>query len=100
MLLTGAPIGAQEAWRIGLVNRVVPADELQRAARELAAALAAQPAAATRFILDAVAGGLDMTLADAQAYEATLFGLVSCTDDMREGTAAFLEKRKPRFARS
>ena len=50
-----------------------------------------------RYILEAVAGGLEMSFADAQDYEATLFGLVSTTDDMREGTRAFLEKRKPKF---
>jgi enoyl-CoA hydratase len=97
ILLTGVPVGAEEAWRIGLVNRVVPAPDLLKAARELAASLAAKPAIATRFILDAVASGLDMPLAEAQTYEATLFGLVSTTDDMREGTTAFLEKRKPGF---
>src|SRR5438094_956016 len=98
LLLTGAPISAQEAWRIGLVNRVVPAADLLKDARELARTLAGKPAVATRFILDLVAGGLEMSLSDAQTYEATLFGLVSTTDDMREGTTAFLEKRKPSFA--
>jgi enoyl-CoA hydratase len=97
LLLTGLPISAQEAWRIGLVNRVVPAGDLLRESRELAASLAAKPAIATRFILDAVAGGLEMSLSSGQTYEATLFGLVSTTGDMREGTTAFLEKRKPSF---
>ena len=50
-----------------------------------------------RYLLDAVARGMEMSLSDAQDYEATLFGLVSTTDDMREGTRAFLEKRKPDF---
>jgi enoyl-CoA hydratase len=50
-----------------------------------------------RYILEAVAGGLEMSLSDGQIYEATLFGLVSTTDDMREGTRAFLEKRKAAF---
>jgi len=97
LLLTGAPISADEAWRIGLVNRVVPAGDLLKVSRELAASLAAKPAIATRFILDAVSSGLEMSLSDGQTHEATLFGLVSTTDDMREGTAAFLEKRKPSF---
>ena len=52
---------------------------------------------AVRYILEAVAGGLEMKFADAQDYEATLFGLVSTTEDMREGTKAFLEKRKAEF---
>ena len=70
---------------------------LMTEARALAAALAAKAPVAVRYILDAVAGGLEMSFADAQDYEATLFGLVSTTEDMREGTQAFLEKRKPEF---
>jgi len=97
LLLTGAPIVADEAWRIGLVNRVVPAAELMTEARQLAGMLASKPPIAVRYILDAVAGGLEMSFGDAQTYEATLFGLVSTTEDMREGTRAFLEKRKPLF---
>jgi enoyl-CoA hydratase len=97
LLLGGNPIDAAEAWRIGLVNRVVPAADLAAEARALAHTLAAKPAVAVRYILDAVASGLDLPLADAQDYEATLFGLVSTTDDMHEGTRAFLEKRKPAF---
>jgi len=97
LLLLGHQISAEEAWRIGLVNRVVPAAKLMEEARALAQTLAAKAPVAIRYILDAVAGGLEMSFADAQDYEATLFGLVSTTDDMREGTRAFLEKRKPSF---
>jgi enoyl-CoA hydratase len=97
LLLTGATIAADEAFRIGLVNKVVPAAQLQDEARALAAALAAKAPVAVRYILEAVRGGVEMSQADAQDYEATLFGLVSSTRDMREGTAAFLEKRKPTF---
>ena len=97
LLLSGAPIPAEEAWRIGLVNKVVPAADLMTEARGLAQALAAKAPVAVRYILEAVAGGLDMAFEDAQDYEATLFGLVATTDDMREGTRAFLEKRKPEF---
>lgn len=97
LLLTGMQISAEEALRIGLVNRVVPAADLATEARTLAQAIAAKAPIAVRYILEAVAGGLEMSLADAQDYEATLFGLVSTTDDMREGTKAFLEKRKPEF---
>jgi len=97
LLMLGDPIPAEEAWRIGLVNRVVPAAELAAEARKLAHALAAKAPVALRYILEAVSGGLDMTLADGQDYEATLFGLVSSTEDMREGTSAFLEKRKAQF---
>lgn len=97
MLLTGAPINAQEAYRIGLVNRVVPAGELMAAATALATQLAGQAPVAVQYILEAVHRGQDLPLADGQALEATLFGLVAATDDMREGTRAFLEKRKPVF---
>jgi enoyl-CoA hydratase len=97
LLLSGDHISAQEAHRLGLVNRVVPQADLMPAATTLAAALAAKAPIAMRYILDAVHQGLDMPLAQAQIFEATLFGLVASTDDMREGTAAFLEKRKPTF---
>ena len=97
MVLTGAPIAADEALRIGLVTRVVPAADLMREARALAAQLAAQAPIAMRYIINAINKGLEMPFAEACQYEATLFGLVASTDDMREGTAAFLEKRKPVF---
>jgi enoyl-CoA hydratase len=97
MMLTGAPITADEALRIGLVNRVVPATELMAAARTLAAQLARSAPIAMRYIINAVNKGVEMPFAEACQYEATLFGLVASTDDMREGTAAFLEKRKPEF---
>jgi len=97
ILLTGEQISAQEAHRLGLVNRVVPAGELMNEARKLAATLAAKAPIAVRYIIDAVNKGARMTLPEAQVFEATLFGLVASTDDMHEGTRAFLEKRKPEF---
>jgi enoyl-CoA hydratase len=97
LLLTGAMISADEAYRIGLVNRVVPAGKLMEEARAIARTISTKPPVAVRYILEAVASGLDMSFADAQDYEATLFGLVATTEDMREGTRAFLEKRKPTF---
>jgi enoyl-CoA hydratase len=97
ILLTGDMLSAQEAYRLGLVNRVVPAAELMAEAKKLAATLAAKAPIAMRYILDAVHRGLDMPFAEAQTFEATLFGLVASTDDMREGTKAFLEKRKADF---
>jgi enoyl-CoA hydratase len=97
LLLSGDQISAHEAHRLGLVNRVVPAGELMIEARTRAATLAAKAPVAVQYILDAVNTGLDIPFAEAQRHEATLFGLVSSTEDMREGTAAFVEKRKPAF---
>ena len=97
LLLTGDQITAQEAHRLGLVNRVVAAADLMAEARALAASLAGKAPIAVRYILEAVHKGLEMPFPQAQIFEATLFGLVAATDDMREGTKAFLEKRKPDF---
>ena len=97
LLLTGEPIGAAEAYRLGLVNRVVPAADLMVEARQLGATIAAKAPIAVRYMLDAVRWGAQLPLSEAQALEATLFGLVVSTADMREGTRAFLEKRPPEF---
>ena len=97
LLLTGQQIGAHEAHRLGLVNRVVPAAELGAEVAALAKVLASKPPMAVRYIIEAVNQGLQMSLAEGLRFEATLFGLVASTDDMREGTRAFLEKRKPAF---
>jgi enoyl-CoA hydratase len=97
LLLTGRQIAADEALRLGLVNRVVAAADLLPEARTLAALLASKAPVALRCIIDAVNKGLQMPLAQAQGLEAALFGLVFSTDDMREGTRAFLEKRKAEF---
>ena len=97
LLLTGDAISAEDAWRIGLVNRVVPAATLLEETKKLAQTLASKAPIAMRYIIDAVNRGMEMSLGEAQTYEATLFGLVSTTEDMREGTKAFLEKRKAEF---
>lgn len=97
LILTGAHISAAEAESIGLVNRVVPAARLMGEVRKLAAMLSAQAPVAVRYALSAVTKGLDMPFAEGCVLEATLFGLVVATEDMREGTRAFLEKRKPAF---
>jgi enoyl-CoA hydratase len=97
MILTGAPLTAAAAERIGLVNRVLPFADLRPEARKLARSLAEQAPVAMRYIISAINHGLEMPFAAACAYEATLFALVTATDDMREGTRAFLEKRKASF---
>jgi enoyl-CoA hydratase len=93
MLLTGEMVDAQEALRIGLVNRVVPKDRLRAEAEGLLRKMLANGPLSLRFTLEAVNAGLEMPFAEAQDHEATLFGLLCATGDMREGTQAFLEKR-------
>ena len=97
LLLTGRQIKADEALAIGLVNRVVPASEVMNAAKALAHELASKAPVALQYIIEAVNRGLEISFDKAQVYEATLFGLIASTQDMREGTRAFLEKRKPQF---
>jgi enoyl-CoA hydratase len=97
LLLGGHQIGAEEAERIGLVNRVVPAAHLKTEALTLARQLAAKAPLAVRYLLNAVYAGADLPLEQALQLEATLFGLSASTADMKEGTRAFLEKRKPNF---
>src|SRR6266850_1588679 len=97
LILTGDPIDAREAHRIGLVNRVVPAAELLPSAESLARAILTRGPVALRYALQAVREGLQMPLDEGLSMEAALFGLTCATDDMREGTRAFVEKRKPLF---
>ena len=97
LLLTGAMIDAAEAHRIGLVNRVVPQERLLDEAHALVRTILEQGPLAVRSVLEAVDAGYEMTQADALLLEANLFGLLSSSSDMREGTAAFLAKRKPAF---
>jgi enoyl-CoA hydratase len=92
--LTGELIGAEEALRIGLVERVYPAGELLAAARALAEQLASKAPLAVAAIKQAVNRGMDMPLAEACMFEAALFGEIVATEDAKEGTGAFLEKRK------
>jgi enoyl-CoA hydratase len=95
ILLTGEMVSAARACEIGLVNKVVAAAELMTEARRVATTLAGKAPLAVRYILEAVNHGLEMPFADAQFLEASLFGLVAASDDMKEGTRAFLEKRPP-----
>ena len=97
LLLTGRMVDAQEALAIGLVNRVVPAAALLDEAKTLAGALAGLAPFAMRAIIEAVNRGTEMAFPEAAFLEASLFGLCFSTSDMREGTRAFLEKRRPVF---
>ncbi|ASR44038.1 enoyl-CoA hydratase [Xanthomonas citri pv. mangiferaeindicae] len=97
LCLTGTPIDAARAQALGLVNRVVPADALETETMALATQLAQAAPLALRGILDCVLVGGETALDEGLAYEAAQFGLAFSTQDMREGTRAFLERRKPSF---
>jgi enoyl-CoA hydratase len=97
MILTGDPIDAEEAYRIGLVNRVVPAEALLEAARALARRMIRNAPLALRHALLAVDQGLEADLEKGMLLEATLFGILCGTEDLREGMNAFLEKRAAKF---
>ena len=97
LILTGGLIDAQEAWRIGLVNEVVPAADLIARAEAILNEIAANAPVAVRLALDAVNTGMDATQSAGLALEAAYFGLCAATQDKAEGTSAFLEKRAPRF---
>jgi enoyl-CoA hydratase len=94
ILLTGDMISAERAYEIGLVNRVVPAAELMSEAKKIAHVLASKAPIAIRYILEAVHHGLDGSLDAGQFLETALFGAIASSADMKEGTKAFLEKRK------
>jgi enoyl-CoA hydratase len=98
IMLSGEMIDAQEAFRIGLVNRVHPQGELLGAAEALANKIAANGPVAVALAIEAVDNGYHSTTEDAQRLEANLFGLLASTEDMREGMGAFLEKRKANFS--
>jgi enoyl-CoA hydratase len=97
LLLTGDMIDAEEARRIGLVNRVVPSERVVPEAEAILRTILGNGPLAIRACLEAVDTGMDMTLDQALLLEAGYFGLLSATADMQEGTKAFLEKRKPLF---
>ena len=97
MILTGDMIDAAEAHRIGLVNRVVPPEELLPQTEALAGSILSRGPLAIRYALEAIHRGLAMPAEEGLALEATLFSLLCSSEDMKEGTRAFLEKRKPLF---
>lgn len=97
LLLTGETIDANEALRIGLVNRVVHAGELMSAARELVRQILANGPLALALCIEAADRGMEMSLEEGLLLEANHFGLLAASEDMKEGTAAFVEKRAPAF---
>lgn len=96
LILTGTQIDAARAYEIGLVNAVVPADELVAAATSMLATILAKGPVAVRLSLEALRMS-DLPLAQGQAHEAALFGQAAATDDAKEGAQAFLERRDPQF---
>jgi enoyl-CoA hydratase/carnithine racemase len=97
MLFTGSPIDAREAWRIGLVNHVVPADQLLATAEDIAGRICENGPLAVRAIKEAVYRGTGLPLEEGLRVEAMLARLVRTTEDSREGPRAFAEKRRPEF---
>src|SRR5246500_5649615 len=97
IILTGEMISAQEAYRIGLVNEVVPAADLITRAETILKKIAANAPISIKFALEAVNKGLETSQSDALLLEASYFGLCAATEDKKEGTTAFLEKRAPHF---
>jgi len=97
LILSGAMIDAQEAYRIGLVNEVVPAADLITRAEAILKQIFANAPLAVKYSLEAVNKGLETSQSEGLALEASFFGLCAGTDDKKEGTQAFLQKRRPQF---
>lgn len=97
LICTGDRIAATDAERIGLVNKVVPAEQLASAAEEMGRKIVSRSPMAVRAAIEAINSGGDMPFEEGQVLEATLFGLLCATEDMKEGMAAFLEKRQANF---
>ena len=97
LICTGDRIGAEEALRIGLVNKVVPADQLLAAAEEMARKIMTRGPLAVRAAIEAVMSGSEMPFEEGQFLEAALFGLLCASEDTKEGMQAFIEKRTANF---
>ena len=97
MILIAETIDAQEAYRIGLVNRVVPREELLHEAEEMATRMASRGPIALRYAKEAVLKGLDLTLEQGLRLEGDLYFLLQTTEDIAEGIRSFLERRTPQF---
>src|SRR5262245_1237514 len=99
LILSGEMIGVQEAYRIGLVNEVVPATDLMARAEAILKQISSNAPIAVKFALEATNKGLDASQGEGLALEASYFGICAATEDKKEGTSAFLEKRAPQFGR-
>ena len=97
LMLTAQFIKADEAYRIGLANKVVPQAELMDTARKMMSVILANGPIAVGLAIECATRGMEMSVDDGLALESNLFGLLAATDDMREGMQAFLEKRKAEF---
>ena len=97
IILSGEIISAQEAYRIGLVNEVVPAADVITRAEAILKQIFSNAPIAVKYSLEAVNKGLETSVAEGLSLEASLFGLCAGTEDKREGTQAFLQKRAPQF---
>jgi enoyl-CoA hydratase/carnithine racemase len=97
MILTGDPITAQEAYRLGLVNKVVPMGDVLKEAKGLARKIAGKSAVAIRCAMDAIERGRHLPLDQAEEVEIKQFGEICESEDMKEGVQAFLQKRQPQF---
>ena len=97
LLITGEMIDAAEAYRIGLVNKVTTTNDLMTTAKEMMRIILANGPLAVALCIEAIDRGLEMSLDEGLILEANHFGLLAATDDMREGTRAFMEKRPPAF---
>jgi enoyl-CoA hydratase len=97
LILSGAMISAQEAYRIGLVNEIVPRSQLIARAEAILAQISANAPLAIKFSLEAVNKGLEISQAEGLLIESSLFAICAASEDKKEGTAAFVERRAPQF---
>ena len=97
LILSGGMISAQEAYRIGLVNEIVPATDLITRAEAILKQISANAPIAVKFALEATNKGMETSQSEGLLLEASYFGLCAATEDKKEGTSAFLEKRSPQF---
>ncbi len=96
-ILTGDMFGAEEAHRVGVINRIFPPEELEAGTMKMVDSILSRGPIAVRFAIEAISRGSNMPQREGEILESDLFGLAASTEDMHEGMAAFIEKRKPNF---